>query len=270
MLIDDVRAWLLDKWGLPPNACIYPPQQINGVRPDLVVVGEDGAVLTWVEIELGGENAEQMAVYRDVLDAPVRSIVGSVAASGDLHLQDITSFATTLRLTTQQQANVRVFTQLVDELAGRTVNFDYIVPNEALLEAPLLAVILPHLQDILVLGVPPVRPGQVMVSTVTNKGWTLRVFSLQAQMRSTTLLWDQTPGRGIVRIPARDKLEKYLAGDLAAVSGYCDFLRHKGADVDSVSGTQSLPLAESILCNDAEALATHVRRLASIYGTLSD
>ncbi|MBI5288199.1 MAG: hypothetical protein HY873_04435 [Chloroflexi bacterium] len=264
MLLDEAKCWLLSRVGEPPSAIIYPPQQVNGVRPDFVVV-EEGRVKAWIEVELGTEDAEQMRVYRDVLSEPVHSVVGDLSAGGTLSLQELASFVQSMRLTEQARANASVFVAIVNQLAGQRSRFDYIAPDLSLRDAPLIASLLAHIDDILDIGVPPVTRGRVMLSTVTNRGWTLRVYSDPAGMKSTTLLWDQSLGRGTIRLPAKDKLEQLLNRDFDAVHDYCDFLKRCGADVSTISGARSLGINESLLCSRAEALAVHIRRLASIY-----
>jgi hypothetical protein len=265
MLVDRVRTWLLGRLNQPTTAIVYPPQQVSGIRPDLVVV-DDGRVQAWIEVELGREDAEQMTVYRKLLSEPVYAIVGDLSQGGALSLQEISKHLRGLSLTPQQEANVEVFTTLVNQLAGQRQRFDYIMPDLSLRDAPLVAAVIPHIEDIFDVGVPPVRRGRVMLSTVANGGWTLRVYSEVAGMRSTALMWDQSLGRGTIRLPAQDKLMNLLGHDADAVRDYCDFLRRKGADVSRVSGQRSLAIDESVLCDDAEALAVHIRRLAAVYG----
>src|SRR5437868_3219466 len=64
MLVPSFRRWFLERLQLDPQSCVYPPRNQPGGRPDFVVVGANGSVLAWIEVELGGENSAQLSAYR--------------------------------------------------------------------------------------------------------------------------------------------------------------------------------------------------------------
>jgi hypothetical protein len=52
MLVPSFRRWVLEQLKLDREACIYPPQNRPVGWPDFVVVGPNGSVLAWIEVEL--------------------------------------------------------------------------------------------------------------------------------------------------------------------------------------------------------------------------
>ena len=135
-MVPAFRYWFLGRLGLPPNCVLYPPQTTNGMRPDLVAVTPDG-VAAWIEIELGGEDAAQMAAYHQRFDPqPIKCIVGRQDQGSDLSLEELSlHLGSALRgaLDEQQRMNAQLFIDLVTEgLHGKAGGFAYVAPAEVL------------------------------------------------------------------------------------------------------------------------------------------
>ena len=190
LLVPGVRAWLLERLALPADSIVYPPQNVAGGRPDFVVVGPDDTVVGWIEVELGGEDQGQLVQYRARHAEPVRSIVGPKSAGGDLSLEEIADVLSGPRfqgLDRQQTTNVGVFIALVGAMAGRPASFAYADPTEEVRGRRLVRALRDGLGSMLQYGTPPVTPGTAQVSTITQKGWTLKVYSKAASGGNVTL-----------------------------------------------------------------------------------
>lgn len=265
MLIEDFRKWLLQKLSLPQNSIIYPPQNMKGFRPDFVVVADD-RVVAWIEVELGAENGVQMKSYRSAFNEPVRSIVGSESDHGDVSLEAIAHVLNIeyfQGLDRQQSVSIGIFTKLVNVLKSQSRQFNYTDPNEAIRINPLINQLQNHLGFVLQFGVPPIISGVAQVSTITQKGWTIRVYSKVSKSGSVSLMWNQSNG---IRIPSYERLLRCLPSAVDAIDGYRALLQSLGVDIRTISEAQSLLINESLLLSNIVQLAACIRMLAVVHG----
>jgi hypothetical protein len=246
---------------------IYPPQSgTGGVRPDLVAVDPRGTVRAWIEIELGGEDTNQLNHYREVLVEPVKSIVGLRDSSTEysLSLEELASVASECLqeiLDRQQARNVQIFVDLVSSLARTAVNFDYVTPGDGVLSDGFLVTLHELADDFLVSGKPPVDRGKLMISTISQRGWTLRVQARNSYS-SVSVLWMQFVGTPVIRVPSHEHLARYLSHE--AVDSYRAYLLEAtGVDINALSGGQNAGVDEArLLENRADLMA--VLRLLSV------
>ena len=274
LLVPGVRAWLLERLALPADSIVYPPQNVAGGRPDFVVVGPDDTVVGWIEVELGGEDQGQLVQYRARHAEPVRSIVGPTSAGGDLSLEEIADVLSGPRfqgLDRQQTTNVGVFIALVGAMAGRPASFAYADPTEEVRGRRLVRALRDGLGSMLQYGTPPVTPGTAQVSTITQKGWTLKVSSKAASGGNVTLFLDQAAGREDVRVPSRTCLLRCLPTAPDRVERYAALCKDLGIDIAPLGEAQSLAVAETKVLAEIDRLVACVRDLATVYsgGTLS-
>ncbi|MGD9890820.1 MAG: hypothetical protein AB7U18_05960, partial [Dehalococcoidia bacterium] len=258
MLIPQVRVWFLERLALPSDSKVYPPKNVSGGRPDFVVVDSTGAVAAWIEVELGAENQAQLMKYRQTLTRPIRSIVGPQDAGGDLSLEEIARVVSDTLTETfdhQQMINAGVFTTLVSQMTGSVQPWDYVDPEEIVRHQPLIQALTVHLGHELRFGTPPIAPGTAQVMTITQRGWTIRVFSKAASMGTVAIIWDQSMGRGRIHIPSRDHLARYLPSAPEAVGDFVSFFASLGLDLTAIAEKQRLAIAEQQLVEAAEPLA---------------
>lgn len=274
MMAAPIREWFLSELKLPLDAVVYPPENISGRRPDLVAV-HNGKVVAWIEIELGGANISQLTDYQQAFfPTPVLSIVGPEGSRRkDADHLSLEAIALAIRefpperLDAQQRMHADVFTRLVHDTARKSASTDYINPGAEVVSQPLVQQLQVHLGTTLRPGVPPIVPGEALVTTTTQKGWTLRVFARGAKMGSVALLSDVSIGRKMIRVPARPLLLRCLPAGEEAVDGYVAFLQKLGVNIATLAKeTDSLPLPEDAMLVHAAELAHHVRALASVYG----
>lgn len=273
MAISVIREWFLEALDFPSNSIIYPPKNVGVIRPDFVVVGPDGTVIGWIEVELGAADKAQLSNYRQSLTEPMKSLVGLDDSGGDLSLETIAreiNQTLTDTLDRQQAMCVQVLTKLIVSLARKSESIEYTDPIEEVRNQPLLKALQRGLGPILNFGSPPISRGTAMVSTITQKGWTLRVFSKAAGMGSVSVLWAQALGINQVRFPSYDRLVRCLPSELAGVDEYSDLLLELGCNIKSLSEKQSLAIEESRILRNIDRLVPIIKKFATTYGSRGD
>lgn len=264
--VDPFRRWFLRRLAVPEDAVVYPPQNVRGnLRPDYVVTSPDRKVVhAWIEVELGAANTGQLAAYRNGLNERIISIVGDGHADVDLTLQEIASGVHELLPDFGPQAQVagEIVIALVREKGGARALTDYADPDARLRDRPAIKALQSRLGDMIEFGTPPVRPGKLMITTITQKGWTLRVFAAAATDKSVSVMWDQSSGGEIVRVPSIDKLLHYIpdAGD--AIKDYANALERLGVRTQPIKWRGSAAVREQAVVDAMDDLAPIIKRLA--------
>jgi hypothetical protein len=244
---------------------IYPPQNVGSQRPDLVVV-RSGIVEGWIEIELRGEDAGQLTRYREQFLEPVKCIVGLRDAASDLgvSLEELSDTARDCMdevFDRQQKSIVKIFVDLVSQSPTSSANVDYVSPGEWIHEEALVRALCDRLENVVV-GKPPVPQGKLQFTTITQRGWTLRVFARNTTYGSISILWKQTIPGQILRVPSVEQLRKYLSA--AAVDDYRQFFKERfELDIAQISGQQSLAVVESQLLTHLDAYVAVTEPLAN-------
>jgi len=262
MLIPEIREWLLLELKLPIDSIVYPPKNNAAGRPDFVVVDSTGQIAGWIEVEQGGENTQQLKTYRAVLSQPVKSLVGPESAVGDLSLEKIAkkiNFEFTDIFDRQQSVNTEVFTNLVNQISKGSNSWNYTEPSEEVQKNHFLIQLGRHLEGIFVYGTPPVKPGTAQVSTITQRGWTVRVYSKIATGGSVSLLWDQSIGKETIRVPSYKRLARCFPLSLDLVENYASFFRKLGVDTQMISEKQSMSVSQKDLENNVVSLSQLIR-----------
>ena len=260
------QAWFLRRLYLTDDSLVYPPQNVAGGRPDLVAVHPGGRVLCWIEVELGPPDLAQLNTYRSTLAEPVRCIAGTATDDDDvIQLSEIADAVRQIqpRLAGQQRLNAQVLLDLIGLLAGKSGTWNYADPGDGLKQEPLIAALVERLSDQIIFDVPPLPPGKILLSTITQKGWTLRVHSRASKTdRSFSVMWNHALGRGVVRVPSQAWLSRYLPNGNAATE-YMDFLAQAfEVDVSGLRERQSAPVPELGLLERADDFATVLRAMS--------
>ena len=259
----EFRTWFLERLALPLACVVYPPQNSKGVRPDFVVVGLGGTVQCWIEVELGPPDHVQLKTFRERLAEPVMYITGT--DSGDVGLEEIAAAVRRIRptLDDQEAVSARMLLELIELSAGKAASESYADPDDNLRREPLIAALAERLQDRLIFGTPPVPPGRIVLSTITQKGWTLRLYSPVSQAdRSFSVMWSQAVGRGAVSVPSQAWLERSLPNN-GGSRVFVDFLaRTIRVDVSLLPDRGSVSVPE-------RELLEHVDELAAVLTVMS-
>ena len=269
MNVPRFREWIIQRLSLPKDSVFYPPQNSTAnLRPDLVVTSSTTEkVYGWVEVELGSENSAQIKDYRDSFEERVISIVGQ-GSDGDLSLKEIAGELVEWlpELNAQQRISADIVITLIDQKAGRGAAYDYIDPEPQIKNLPIMRMFEQYLGDILRFGTPPVPPGKVLITTITQKGWTLRVFAPGALGRSVSLMWDQSLGRGVIRVPSAERLLRCLPEAGRAISDFNERMQKLGFDLEKIKSPQSVAVPEQTILATIDDLAPPIRRLATANG----
>ena len=259
--VDAFRGWFLRWLGLPDDSVVYPPQNVAGGRPDFVAVKPDGGVLCWIEVELGPPDRAQLEKYRSTLGDRIICIAGTggdALAPDYLALGEIAEQVGQIRpvLSGQQQRSAEVLFNLIDLLAGNPQSWNYVHPDDRLKREPLITALVERLPDRIISGTPPLPRGKILLSTTTQKGWTLRVYSYASKTdRSFSVMWNPAVGRGVARVPSQVRLNHYLPKGSAATDYESWLAEAFAVDVSGLGEAQNLPVPELALLERADDLA---------------
>ena len=267
------RRWLVSRLEVPEGSVFSPPQNVTAnLRPDFVVTSPArDMVHGWIEVELGQENTAQLRDYRQHLKGKIISIAGSEVSRCReltdcyLSLDEISDRIEELKpeLDSQQLISAEVVTTLIDQESGTSSSYAYINPDSEMKNLPIMRMFEEQLGDILEFGTTPVPPGRVVITTATQKEWTLRVFAREAASKSISLMWDQTLGAEVVRVPSADHLRRYLPEAVGAISDFSQAIGVLGFDTERVTGRESVSVAEKKIMAAMDSLASAIRRLAT-------
>ena len=101
-----------------------------------------------------------------------------------------------------------------------------------------------------------------MITTITQSGWTLRVFAAGAKAKSVSIMWDQTSGGEHVRVPSIDTLRQYLPDAGHTVGEYVNAIERLGVSMWAIKGRGSAAVREHAVVDAMDDLAPIIRRLA--------
>jgi hypothetical protein len=207
-----------------------------------------------------------MENYRNHFSEPVKCIVGlrDLASDVGVSLEELAAVASDCIhevLDRQQKRIVQIFVDLVSSVPSASSSVDYVDPGEWIHEEPFVLALTSE-TDSLLFGKPPVPSGKLQFSTITQRGWTLRVYARNTAYGSISILWKQAIPGQVLRVPSYEQLKKHLRLD--AVDSYRSFFRETvELDIAQIAGLQSLPTAESQLIDVIRDYATVAGLLAT-------
>lgn len=251
---DWLRGWLLSELDLPAEAVIYPSKNYKGVRPDFKIAINDGITLAWVEVEIGA-NPAQIANYQDLLDEPVKTILGRQSDGGDLSLEEIATFlseecinssAIGPQITIQIKHMVR---QIERALAGHSsANPPRDNVSNKMWSHCLVAGLKDRLGSKLLDNPENIDIGFLKADTIGPEGFSLRVYSKVARKRELSLL-NISQGQNKVVFPSLVRLRRCLPDHGLQIDSYVSFLQNCGLDITDFpeAGKPSLPHYEVLL-----------------------
>jgi hypothetical protein len=140
----------------------------------------------------------------------------------------------------------------------------YVTPNSEIVTLPIVRELNTLIGDILVFGSTVTR-GEALITTITQVGGTLRVFSPSVTGRSVSLMWDTNIARGTIRVPAATKLRRCLPDATIPINNFRDIMSEIGVDIEQISGLQSLAVPENRMIEVLGRLTPVIRQLATFY-----
>jgi len=233
--------WFCGKLSIPASSLIYPTKNLAGDRPDLVIKN-NGALLGYIEVELGDENHSQLSAYRQKYqteNCKVYSITGKANHRSALSLHEIGEFLSEMINHTphaQTYLSMLYLIELIDTYSGSTPSTTRNAASNEVLNSPFVSRLLDGLKNY---APDPYQrkaePGKYYCDTVGEKGFSLRVYSPRSTVTTKSLaLLSISNGRDSIIFASADKYRKYLS-------------HKKASDVEPFIGFIQITLGAPIL-----------------------
>jgi len=272
--IREFRSWFFERIRVPADAVLFPTKNTAADdavgRPDYEILDGDDRFLAYVEVELGGENGEQLSRYRTMAAANagrVVSIVGRREWGGDLSLEEILEAVTKVRATAGRQeakycnAYEAMYCEYVLGRSSRSYTTAEV--SDEMREHRFVIALCEHLPVTFDIS-GPMAPGEFRMNTLMDKGMSLRVYASASSAHSSLATASISGGRDRVMFPSREKLLKFLPRKTQAIEDYTEAIKAMGYDITELGekNPASVPLSTVML--HIEPLASAIRQLGNI------
>jgi hypothetical protein len=261
----DFHDYFMSKLGLPVDTVMYPVGNVGGGRPDFVLHRE-GDDIAFVEVELGQEDVQQQKRYGGHLRTFF--VTGRRPSQSPLCLEDISTFLSS-EIQQVQNSQVKVSAVYLIKLIREALSG----ANSASKRAPLSDKMLRHpfvvklLDGLKQRSVPIVyesanlAPGTVLMDTVKEEGFSLRIYSPVSRSNSVSLLFI-SGGRQKVGFNPGEHYKTYLPHKANVVEDWIRFIsRLVGYDINLLTNKKELlPLGKAY--ENLEKIADFVAGLA--------
>ena len=263
---DAFHAWFCRKLGLPADVLLYPTENLQGDRPDFAIEWND-KIVGYIEVELGDENMTQLQRYRTNYEfdgIKVYSITGSRHHHSQLGLDEILDYLRSAQFTNpQKEVSAQYICRLIDTFANGKGTTTRSQVSDTMLEHPFVSKLLLLLQDVQPKGTHS-RPyaGSWYCDTVSEKGFSLRVFSPKSSSKSLSLL-SISGGRNQVTFLSSVKYRKYLAHKSeASVDAWITFIEQRlNLPIKTMTETERTSQSIATVMEHLDELARLVRAL---------
>ncbi len=272
--IREFREWFFERIGVPSESILFPTKNTAADdavgRPDYEIQDGENRFIAYVEVELGGENGEQLSRYRTMAAANagrVVSIVGRREWGGDLSLEEILEAVTEVRPKAGRQvekycnAYEAMYCEYVLGRSSRSYTTAEV--SDEMREHRFVIALCEHLPVTFDIS-GPMAPGEFRMNTKMDKGMSLRVYSSISKTHSSLATASISGGRDRVLFPSREKLLKFLPRKTQAIEDYTKAIKAMGYDITELGekNRASVPLATVML--HIEPLASAIRQLGNI------
>jgi len=269
-LIDDFRLWFLDQFNLPHDAVVFPSVTLKGgIRPDFAVHNKDDKPVAYSEVEIGKEDIGQLQNYRSILNVPVLSICGKKEHSGHLSLIEIYDKLKELKISLhskQFDKNFAVFETLISEnvLSYGRERYKSTTISDNMRNSFLIQKLLDNLDIHEEVG-RTMRPGEFLLETKKEFGFSLRIYSRKSKVRNSLSIMARSGGRPRIIFPSKQKLETYLPSPKqSAINELSELLRKFGYPIDDLEEKSQARVDISIIENNIERLMLIIAKLGEI------
>jgi hypothetical protein len=271
--IREFREWFFERIGVPPDSILFPTKNTAADdavgRPDYEIQDGENRFVAYVEVELGGENGEQLSRYRTMAAANagrVVSIVGRREWGGDLSLEEILDAVIKVRKTAGRQvakycnAYEAMYCEYVLGRGGRS--YTSAAVSDEMREHRFVVALCEHLPVTFDIG-GPMAPGEFRMNTKMKNGMSLRVYSSISTVDSSFATASISGGRDRVIFPSRTKLLKYLPRKADAIEEYTKVMKAMGYDIAELGKKETARVALSTVMLHLEPLASAIRNLGN-------
>jgi hypothetical protein len=268
-LIDDFRVWFLDQFVLPQDAVIFPSKTLKGgIRPDFAVHNKDDKPIAYIEVEIGREDIGQLQNFRSILNVPVLSICGKKEHKANLSLIEIYEELIKIKKkinSKQFEKNVAVYETLIYEniLSYGSERYKSTTISENMKETPIVKELFNKLDIHENVG-RTLYPGEFLMETKKEYGFSLRIYSKKSSVRSTVAVMSQTGGRPEIIFPSKRKLEKYLPTEKQGlINEFAQLLKEIGCPIDNLPEKSQGRIKIQNVENNIDNLISIIRKLGA-------
>jgi hypothetical protein len=254
LMINDLRGFIFSKLQLDDGCIIYPAPNLETEefattdRPDFKIE-KNGQLVGYIEVELG-KDIEQVKKYDSKTPVNIRiyTIFGKQSDGGNLSLEEIYYYLKSIQNgiphNTQIYWSVNLLLNLIKYYVidgnfhsnNKRVSISENMRNTLLIETIYEKI---GAENILEAG--KIEKGKILLNTVGEGGFSLRVFSRVATDNSFSLM-NRTGGREIIYFPSYTKLRKYISNQ-RFVEEYTNLLETIGCtDIKEIGESQRTSL----------------------------
>lgn len=226
LMIDDFRDWFYLKLNLDPSSVIYPVTNSGGNRPDMIIKN-DSKIIGCIEVELGSENVSQTLSYSNIYEKVI-TICGLPRHNSDLSLEEIKDHLNVLDtsgLNPQQKLSIKYLVKLIETyIYGFETNTRTQISTKVS-EHAFFKIIIESLSDIIANNISKIYPGEIVVDTVKDEGFSLKVYSKLSKNNKVALI-SRSGGRDTVIFQSAQKYRNYLPNKQEAVIRWIEFVEN--------------------------------------------
>lgn len=259
LMIDGVRQYIFGKLQLDRDCVVYPaPNLVTEEfdiddRPDFKIE-KGGKLVGYIEVELGRDVAQVNKYNQKTADhIRVYSIFGKISDGGNLSLEEIYYYLKDnqdkfIRIA-QDYWSLKLLLKLIDYyvIEGNFNSGNKRVPiSGAMRNTYIIRALYEKIGEQHILDKESDRPekGKLLLNTVGEGGFSLRVFARNSTSGTFSLMW-RTGGRNTIYFPAHVKMKKYIANK-QFVDDYTNLLFAMGCtDIKEIGERQSTSLSIS-------------------------
>ncbi|MBV5343499.1 hypothetical protein JZU68_07780 [bacterium] len=256
LMNDGVKEYIFRKLELDTYCVVYPaPNLVTeefdiGDRPDFKIE-KDGKLVGYIEVELGKDIAQINKYNQKTADhIRIYSIFGKPSDGGDLSLEEIYYYLKenqgTIIRGAQDYWSLRLLLKLIEYYViegnfksnNKRASISESMRNSSMITALYEGV---GSQNILDQESDKPEKGKLILNTVGEGGFSLRVYARNSKTASFSLMW-RSGGRETIYFPAHIKMVKYVSNK-QFVERYANLLISLGCtDIMDISERQSTSL----------------------------
>jgi len=225
LMNDGVKEYIFSKLQLDNDCVVYPaPNLVTeefdiGDRPDFKIE-RDGKLVGYIEVELGKDIAQVNKYNQKTADhVRIYSIFGKPSDGGDLSLEEIYTYLKanqgTIIRGAQDYWSLKLLLKLIEyyiiegnfKSNNKRASISETMRNSSLITALYEGI---GIQNILDKESDKPEKGKLLLNTVGEGGFSVRVYARNSNTSSFSLMW-RSGGRDTIYFPAYVKMEKYIA-----------------------------------------------------------
>jgi len=224
MMVDEFREWFYRKLNIDRSSVIYPVTNSGGNRPDMII--KNGSKTTGcIEVELGSENVSQTQTYSQHYER-IYTISGLKSHNTDLSLEEVKDFINNVDKSSYNPQQVLSMTYLSKLIETYIYGFESNTRtqiSEKVSEHSFFKVIIDSLQDIISDSISKIYPGEIVIDTVKDEGFSLKVYSSLSNNKKLALI-SRSGGRDTIIFQSADKYKHYLSDKPEEVIKWIEFV----------------------------------------------